>query len=246
MATNYGIFFTKNSTVLRLPVNPAKLPIARGTTNGEYNVLGLGPIMIPRLPDLRVITISGLLPGRKFSGILTPNEFRAPEYYINFFRSAMTDKEVILYTPVRYYENGEPFATQDEGFECLVTSFSTEERGGETGDFYYDLEITEYKNYNPLRVQIATPATATQTTATATTEPARSIPAGQIVVGSVCIANGRYYASSYGDEPHGTANGKRVVVSRIVDLSRAYPYHINAESGGALGWITKANLQVVT
>ena len=39
--------------------------------------------------------------------------------------------------------------TGDTGFEVLITQFNTEERGGETGDFYYDLTLTEYRDYTP-------------------------------------------------------------------------------------------------
>ena len=241
---NFGLFFTRDGTVLRLPVNPEKLPVSRDNDNGDYNVLGIGPIMVPRTPKQRVVTISSFFPGRVFSGILTPNEFLPPEVYIQFFESAMNDKVPILYTPVRYYENGEPFMTGDAGFQVLVTQFTTEERGGETGDFYYDLELTEYRDYSPQTMQVKQES-STQP-AVVTTEPARDIPAGQLVVGAVCIANGPYYYTSYGEEPHGNGNGRRVVVSRMVDATRAYPVHINAESGGALGWTKKESLQVVS
>ena len=50
MANNYGIFFTKGSTVIRLPVNPEELPESRENANSEYNVLGVGPIMVPVFP----------------------------------------------------------------------------------------------------------------------------------------------------------------------------------------------------
>ena len=40
--------------------------------------------------------------------------------------------------------------------------------------------------------------------------------------------------------------GRRVAVSRIVDATRAYPIHVTTESGGALGWMKKARLQVVS
>ena len=246
MPNNFGLFFTRDSTVIRLPVNPEKLPVARETDNGSYNVLGIGPIMVPRTPDLREVTISSFFPGRVFSGILTPNEFQPPEFYIQFFESAMRDLAPILYTPVRYYEDGTPFFTSDAGFEALVTQFSTEERGGETGDFYFDLTLTEYRDYSPLHMQVQqTAQTAAQPVVT-TPEPARSMPQGQIVVGSACIANGPYYYSSYGDEPHGTASGRTVLVSRIVDGSRAYPVHVTTESGGPLGWMKKEALQVVS
>ena len=48
---NFGLFFTRDGTVIRLPVNPEKLPVARDNDNSEYNVLGIGPIMIPRIPQ---------------------------------------------------------------------------------------------------------------------------------------------------------------------------------------------------
>lgn len=146
---NFGLFFTRDGTVIRLPVNPEKLPMARDNDNSEYNVLGIGPIMIPRIPKLREVTISSFFPGREFSGSNQWGTFHPPEYYIQFFESAMNDKAPIIYTPVRYYENGEPFMTGDTGFEVLVTQFNTEERGGETGDFYYDLTLTEYRDYTP-------------------------------------------------------------------------------------------------
>lgn len=240
---NFGLFFTRDGTVLRLPVNPEKLPVARDSDNGEYNVLGVGPIMIPRTPKQRVVTISSFFPGRVFPGVLTANEFQPPEFYITFFESAMNDKAPILYTPARYYEDGEPFMSGDSGFLVLVTQFSTEERGGETGDFYYDLELTEYRDYSPRTIQISGQGGGKPSVAT--TEPAREMPRGQLTVGTLCTANGPYYYTSYGEEPHGNGNGRRVVVSRMVDAARAYPIHVAAESGGALGWMREEALQVV-
>ena len=122
---NFGLFFTRDGTVIRLPVNPEKLPVARDTENGDYNVLGIGQIMVPRTPSLKEVTISSFFPGRPFSGVLTSGGFQPPEFYIQFFEAAMNDKAPILYTPVRYYENGEPFMTGDPGMTCLVTQFNT-------------------------------------------------------------------------------------------------------------------------
>ena len=245
MANNYGLFFTRDGQVVRLPVNPEKLSETKENDNGEFNVLGIGPIMQARIPKLRVVTISSFFPGRPFSGVLNSGAFQPPEFFIDFFRRAMDDRATILYTPVRYYENGEPFFTGDTGFPCLVTSFQTEERGGETGDFYYDLEITEYRDYSPQGVQVQQAATAAAP-AVATKEPSRDIPTGEITVGATCIANGSYYYTSYGDEPHGNGNGRTVKVSRIVDASRPDCVHITDEAGNPLGWISKDKLQVVT
>lgn len=196
MANNFGLFFTRDGVVIRLPVNPAKLPVVRDNDNRDYNVLGIGPIMVPRIPKLRVVTISSFFPGRVFSGVLTSGGFKPPEFYIDFFESAMNDKVPILYTPVRYYEDGEPFMTGDSGFQVLVTQFNTEERGGETGDFYYDLTLTEYRDYSPQTVSVKKQTSGAPASATA--EPSRDIPKGQLTVGCTCIANGSYYSSSYG------------------------------------------------
>ena len=242
MANDFGLFFTRDSLVVRLPVNPEKLPVARETDNGTYNVLGIGPIMVPRTPEQREVTISSFFPGRPFSGVLTAGQFQPPEFYIGFFQAAMDDRTPILYTPVRYYEDGTPFMAGDPGFPVLVTQFHTEERGGETGDFYYDLTLKEYRDYSPQTMQVVQTA---QGETQAAVQPAREIPAGQLTVGAVCTANGPYYASSYGDEPHGTGNGRTVVVSRMVDASRAYPVHVTTQAGGALGWMKKEALTVV-
>ena len=60
MPSLYRIYFSRDSTVLSLPINPEKLPETKESDNGEYNVLGLGPVMQPRTPKLRKVTISGL------------------------------------------------------------------------------------------------------------------------------------------------------------------------------------------
>ncbi len=248
MRNDYSIIFRRQTDglLVRLPINPETLPVSRDTENEEYNVLGIGPIMVPRTPGLRGIKISSYFPGRPDLLTLTVGEFETAAFYLDFFDRAMTEKEILVYTPVRYYENGEQYMTEDAGFPVLVTGFSYEERGAETGDFYYDLELTEYKDYTPLTVTIKTDSTGGN--AVATTETPREVPKSQLVVGSKVVVNGPYYYSSYGDEPHGNGNGGTFVVSRIVtnDDTRAYPVHINTESGGALGWVKSEDCQVVS
>ena len=202
--------------------------------------------MIPRIPKLREVTISSFFPGREFSGSNQWGAFHPPEYYIQFFESAMNDKTPIIYTPVRYYENGEPFMTGDTGFEVLITQFNTEERGGETGDFYYDLTLTEYRDYTPQSLSAQSGRQPAGMPVEVTAEPSRTIPQGQLYAGAACIANGSYFYTSYGDEPHGTASGRRVLVSRIVDATRPASVHITDEAGNPLGWIDKNALQVVS
>lgn len=132
MANNFGLFFTRDGLVLRLPVNPAKLPQEKSGDNQSYNVLGIGPITVPRIPKPKEVKISSFFPGRPAPYVLTAGDFREPEFYISFFQRAMDDKVPILYTPVRYYEDGAPYMTGDTGFQVLVSDFSFEERGSST------------------------------------------------------------------------------------------------------------------
>ena len=245
---NYGLFFSRKSDglVLRLPINPSELPVARSTENSDENVLGLGPINIPRIPALKKVTISSYFPGKVDLMTLTSGSFKEPYFYINFFETAMLEKQVITYTPVRAYETGEAYMTQDIGFDVLITNFEYTEKGGETGDFYYDLELTEYKDFSPLKLNLTGETTASGA-AVATTEQTRDIPDGQLYVGAQVTVNGDYFYSSYGEEPHGSGNGRQCVISRIVsdDATREYAIHITTPEGGALGWVKASELTVV-
>lgn len=253
MANNYRLSFKKQfdsaDQAFFLPVNPDKLPTVTETSNTDYNVLGIGPIMVPRIPELKKITISSYFPGRIDNLTLTADNFREPEFYIDFFDSAMLNKEIISYVPIRIYENNVQYMIQDNtSMDYLVTNFQYEERGGETGDFYYDLELTEYKNYSPLQISLTGDTDSETGAAVATTQNTRSIPKGQLYVGAKVTLNGAYYYSSYGDEPHSNSSGRTCIISRIenTDDTRPYPVHVKTENGGALGWVKREALQVVS
>ena len=257
--TYYGLYFSGSGGVIRLPINPEKLPITRDNDNKEYNVLGIGPIMVPRTPKLRELKISSFFPGRGGD--------TAPETYIRFFENALASREVIAFVPVRFYETGEPFAAADTGFECLVTEFVTEERGAETGDFYFDLTCTEYRDYTPQRVQAAgsrsgyasgassaslARSAATTTLASASplslrvmAAPARSIPQGQLYAGAIAIANGTVYQTSERGGATQQLSGQRAYIMRI-DADAPSGVYITTEDGTAIGWIAADALQVVS
>lgn len=245
MANNYAIYFTRDTQVVRLPVNPATLPVDRSTSNEDYNVLGIGPIMVPRTPDLRVVSISGYFPAYPVPWMLDKPRFEPPEFYMQFFEAAMQDKVPITYTPVRYTEMGEPFMTADGGFEVLVTQFKTEERAGETGDLYYDLEITEYRDYSPVNLTVQAQSAAADSTKL-TAAASRQIPAGQLYAGCNAIANGSAYLDEYGLPPGAPLAGQLVTVRRIIADKYAYPCYITDNAGNGIGWVKKSALQAVS
>lgn len=245
MENRYGLYLSREGTVLRLPVNPESYKISKDSDNAEYNVLGVGPIMIPRTPKLQAVSWAGLLPGRAdFGAVVTAGGFQPPRFYIEFLQRAMDERARVRFVANRCMEDGTPIF--DTNMEVLVTSFVSEERGGETGDFYYELGLTEYRDYSAKTVTLQQPAA--DRPAEATDQPTRSIPSGQLTVGQDVTVNGNYYYSSWGAEPHGTFSGFRGRISRIVttDPQRACPYHITTPAGGARGWVKKEQIQAVT
>ena len=245
MENRYGLYLSREGTTVRLPVNPESYTITRDGENAEYNVLGVGPIVVPRKPKLAKVSWSGLLPGRAdLWSVVTVGAFQPPKFYIDFIQSALDEKAVIRFVANRVLEDGTPIF--DTNMEAVVSQFKTEERGGETGDFYYELGLTEYRDYTPKTVKLQPPASAGEPVS-ATAETTRSIPAGQLTVGQTVLVNGNCYYSSHGAEPHGVLSGFRGLISRIIttDPQRPYPYHITTESGGAKGWVRRDQIQAV-
>lgn len=269
----YSIYFTRSGQVVRLPINPAELPETKAADNGEYNLLGIGPVTVPRIPKQREIKISSYFPGRASgTGLSSLLSWRPPEYFIRFFQSAMDDREPVLYTPVRFYENGLPFAVTHTGFPVLLTRFDIKEKGGETGDFYFELEGKEWRDLAPRRVQVqASPqpdpegsaaassartraaadplaANTAQSTAaaglTAIPEPVRAIPPRQLVVGARAVLNGVIYEDPRKNGPQTPAAGRSVVVRRILFEPLGASVFVRDRSGQPLGWVERKALTV--
>lgn len=240
----YGLYLSRDGATIRMPVNPESYAIDSDNNNSEYNVLGVGPIMIPRTPKLKTVSWSGLLPKKPDLGaVVTGGVFQPPQFYIEFVETVMADKVPVRFVANRYMEDGTPIF--DTNMEVLVTRFQSEERGGETGDFYYEIALSEYRDYSPKTVAFQQPDKAAPVQAS--TEATRSVPKGQLAVGQTVLVNGDYFYSSQGAEPHSTFSGFRGVISRIVadDPQRAFPYHITDENGGAKGWVKVAQIQAV-
>lgn len=244
----YNLCFEKFNTdniLYRIPVNPDIISDTQGNANGDFNVLKIGQIVQPRTPELRKISFSSYFPGKPNNMTITVDDFKAPETYINFFRNAMMEKEILIFTRIQLNETGKSYFN-DPGIKVIVSQFDYEERAGETEDFYYNIELTEYRDFSPLKMQVQKQGGKGKPLK-ATTEQTRSIPKGQIVVGKKMKINGKYYYDSFGAKPTGNGNGKIVVVGRILttDTTRTYPILLKSESGGVLGWCKKSDLQEV-
>ena len=232
MPNNFGLYFSGSGGVVRLPVNPSKLPEEKDNENGEYNVLGIGPIMVPRTPKLRVVSISSFFPGRNIPGLVV-GTFQAPDYYVNFFQSAMDNRSVLVYTPVRYYPDGTPFMTGSTGFECIVTKFTYEDRGGEVGDIYYDLEVTEYRDYSPISMQIASSSGGSSSTASsggAAAASARSMTRAASSASSSSASSQKTTTYTATAQPARRIPDGKIVVGSVCAANGAYYFTSLAET----------------
>lgn len=242
LENRYGIYFTRNGTTYRIPVNPEEIKIRHDADTKDYNVLGIGPIIVPRIPELRVVEWESFFPASADDPyVLTPNGFKMPAFYIGLLKELQESLEPFSFTINSGGEN--PAGDIRDSFDVILTDFETEEKGGETGDVYYSLKLVEYKEYAATTVSIIKPATVSKSVAAATQEAPRPVPKKELVVGARAIANGKWWYSSWGAKPYGNANNREGSIVRIVDKSRAKPYLFsqgNTTSG--TGWMSADEL----
>ena len=160
--------------------------------------------------------------------VLTPNRFEDAKFYIDFFDKIRIDKK-----PMR-------FIVTDTTLNMLVSieTFDYWLQAGED-DYYFTLELKEYRVYSPKIVQIMNPpttettsSTSTETTKKATTSSEKRTSNG-ISVGDTVEVSGKYYFTSYGDEPTGTFNNyKGKVIHIVMDKDRPYRFCIENR-----GWV---------
>ena len=65
---NFGLFFTRDRGGHPPAGEPREAAGSTDTENGDYNVLGIGQIMVPWTPSLKRGDDLILFPGRPFSG----------------------------------------------------------------------------------------------------------------------------------------------------------------------------------
>jgi hypothetical protein len=259
LAIKTGLWFTKyrtgetgnqSNSPIRLPVNPTEYSVTKATDNTRYNVLDLGEIIVPRTPKLITFSWDGLLPGTDEEQFVVTkgNDFRPPQFYIDYFTLAQKERQPLSLSINRFNDNGTPI--YDSTLWIIVEDFAFTEKGGETGDFYYSISLTEYRNYNPEAVTILEQPQSNmpvsigeETPAVAVVTPQREVSPVVICVGDTVVANGDYRYSSWGAKPFGTANNLTTTVTRIVQnpvSGQDYPVHI-----GQYGWLKMEQLQKV-
>ncbi|MCK9445034.1 MAG: hypothetical protein M0Q14_10970 [Tissierellaceae bacterium] len=225
-------FFEFNNQVVQLPVNPEEIMIASSGNNKTEEIVKLGQINLLREKKLEAFAIKCFLPTDKDAPyVLTKGKFEKPQYYIDFFENIKAEKK-----PFRFIVSGTKIN--------MLAAIEDLEYGLKAGDddIHYSLSIKEYRSFSSKVVKITSPATISEPTKV--TAPATERPKTRFAIGDTVIANGNYWYSSYGANPHGTFKNHTGKISHIIaDKNRKYRYHIITPGGGYSGWVAENQIK---
>lgn len=119
---------------LVFPVNPEKIEIECEANNQSYDLLNVGEVVVPGPKGLRTFSFSSYFPYHK-----------RPQDYIDQIEALMRDKEVVRLLITRRDMSGEHL--WDSNCKAVIDSFKYEEVGGEVGTVFFEIELTEYRDF---------------------------------------------------------------------------------------------------
>lgn len=159
---SYRIWFKANGMEeVELPVNPQEVTISYPGNPTNYDVEGLGEIIIPRRTKLATLSFESFFPRERVFQPMTNSEYwHTPDWYVTFFKSIQRSRLPFELTIVRgsemmpeYDGNGNAtyFETNyfDTVMKAVLLDISTTDKGGEPGDVYYNMTLSEYRDASP-------------------------------------------------------------------------------------------------
>ena len=248
-----------------LPVNPNEVTVAYPGNNSNYDVEGIGEIIVPRLPKLASVSFESFFPR---VGVTTPmangDSWYTPEWYLTFFRRLQRRKEPFRLTITRgsdvYYDynNGmqdpDIITTDhlDTTFDqAMILDISITDKGGEPGDLYYTMSISEYRDASPQKLAEISKQTLDDDgnilSQQMVTVPVRPIQRTTLFPGQAVTVNGRVYtaedqAQDTWDQTKQRANQLDRLITRVLPPSVSNKLHSVYIQG--LGWVDKSSCSV--
>lgn len=251
-AQYFSVWFDlgKNKEKIKLPVNPSDISVNYDGDNTNYNLIGLGETVIPRLPKLATVKISSFFPAasRYIAGTTSSTVYEGrvqsvryePQTYVEFLHKLQREKKVFQLIINRFDGDKAMF---DTTFEAVVSNFTITDKGGESGDIYFDLDVQEYRNTAPQKVEVRNVDGSTDTTYLVATKQ-RSVDSDEFVVGDLVVASGPVYETD--DQAIKAYATSRTILTRVHGtVGRVLPPSKQPEYNRiyltGIGWVQKTD-----
>lgn len=245
----YSITIKTTKQSVTLPVNPTEVTIGLEGEQSTYNLIGIGEVIIPRRRKLINLSISSFFPRMEYLPLTVGDAWYKPQDYVTFFDSLLTNCTVFRVIIDRYEVTT---GFNPKSFNAILKSFSTTDKGGEPGDVYYEIQLSEYRDTAPQSVE---KIGENEETAVLTVKTNRTVPEDEFCVGDPIIINGPVYETD--DEPEkvidkkttqgvSIANHVNATITRILPPSMLPGY--DRVFVREVGWVsklscTKTNIQ---
>lgn len=246
MANRFGVYFNttnSNGTLkqsVQLPMNPQEITVAYAGDNTTYNLISLGEVIVPRNPKLATVELSSFFPRNSFIDGTVSDSWYKPEFYVEFFTQLQKNKTIFDFIINRFDAEDHMF---DTSFKAVLNDFEITDKGGESGDVYFKITVSEYRDTAPQQVETITEDAETDTTYLAQIKQ-REVADDEIVVGDMVSVSGPVYET---DDASITAyaTSRRVVSDFRAVVQRVLPPSLQPEYNRVyvtgLGWVQKTD-----
>ena len=141
----YTMTLIASGAEISIPVLPSKLKVTSSGANETATVLELGEVLLLRKKKLRTVAWDGFFPARDAPYVT--GRLAAPLDAVQAIQAARDTLK-----PLRFLITGTDL---DINVQMGVEEFGYEERGGEPGDIYYSIKLSEWKDYSPRRIVLS-------------------------------------------------------------------------------------------
>lgn len=182
------IIFQYEDKKIKLPVNPESLRKSTSSSAQKVNVVGIGQISVPQSASLATISVKSFFWKYLFDNSLTrlgsnidrvrnamsstderfgtnllddSTKFKTLTEYVKWFEDWRDSKKPARFTVVTL--PNEPAEYFDLDVTC--ERFDYEAKAGEEGDYYYEMELLEYRHYEAKELNTKTDAQTGKTVA---------------------------------------------------------------------------------
>ena len=236
----FGVYIKTDRQSIQFPVNPQEISVTYGGDNTNYNLIGKGEVIIPRRPKLATVEISSFFPRNGYIVGTVADSWYKPEAYVRFIKTLQERRQVFQFIVNRWDSDSPMF---DSSFSAIVQDFTITDRGGESGDVYFTLSVSEYRDTTPQRVEKVSEDIAADSTKL-TVVDIRSVPNDEIVVGDTVTVSGPVYERD--DQWEQAIDKTKSIASNVVGVvGRILPPSLVPEMNRVyvkgLGWVEKTD-----